>query len=187
MCNVSLCPVTGCATGHPGQSSHRSTCPRLSMSIRPPRASGTQLNTPQEVEMWLLMVFVCCCQGSGGAGPAGHHGGPESPVLQSGAGLQPALCGADRGQDSAGDETGSGRPSQRRGSIYLAWELLDSCGCVSLCADFGADWGPGGKHCVSGTGHSPQRGSAEGRSVQTLPPLPQTKHGALQRSSAAQV
>lgn len=28
------------------------------MSIRPPRASGTQLNTPQQVEMWLLMVFA---------------------------------------------------------------------------------------------------------------------------------
>lgn len=58
---------------------------------------------------------------------------------------------------------------------------------VCHCADFGGDRGPGEKHYLFGTGHSQQRGSSEGGSVQTLPPLPQTQHGALQRSSAAQV
>lgn len=87
-------------------------------------------------------------------------------------------------------ETKLTQVSQRGGSIHPQ-ELLDFHGCnsacVSLCADFGADRGPGDEHRISGTGHSQQRGSAESGPVQTLPPLPQTQHGALQGSSAAQV
>ena len=73
---------------------------------------------------------------------------------------------------------------QRRELLVCVVLILPVC---HFCADFGADRGPGEEHWVSGTGHSQQRGSAESGSVQTLPPLPPTKHGALQRPSAAQV
>lgn len=56
-----------------------------------------------------------------------------------------------------------------------------------VCADLGADWGSGEEHRSSPAGHPQQRGSTESRSVQTLPALPQTKHGALQRPTPAQV
>lgn len=48
-----------------------------------------------------------------------------------------------------------------------------------VCVGPGADWGPGEEHCVAAASHPQQRGSTESSPVQTLPPLPQTQHGAL--------
>lgn len=74
------------------------------------------------------------------------------------------------------------------GQVFDPLELRGcESACVSLRAGPGADRAAGGEHGVSGTGHSQQRGSAQSGSVQTLPPLPQTQHGALQRPGAAQV
>lgn len=58
---------------------------------------------------------------------------------------------------------------------------------MMMCVDLGADRGPGEEHCCSTAGHPQQRGSTESSSVQTLSALPETQHGALQRSPPAQV
>lgn len=78
------------------------------------------------------------------------------------------------------------RRSDTQADSMAVWRTAQCCRVI-VCADLGADRGSGEEHRGYSACYPQQRGSTENNSVQTLPALPQTQHGALQGPGPAQV